>query len=87
MIKRYLIILIFIIAGFLSKAFAQDTIGYIGKLDNYLIYATIELYYDSAFKWTAEYDLSWSEFGKYKLSDQILTLNFNEAGRNKDKPT
>lgn len=77
--------MIFITTGFISKTFAQDTIKYIGKLDNYLIYETIELYSDSTFKWTSEYDLSWSEFGKYTLTDQILTLNFNEAGGNKVK--
>jgi hypothetical protein len=27
--------------------------------------------------------LSWSEFGKYKLSDKILELNFNELEGNK----
>ena len=79
MIKRILTILIFITIGFLSKSFAQDTIRYVGKLDDFLIYESIELYSDSTFKWTSEYDLSWSEFGKYKLSDQILILNFNET--------
>lgn len=85
MIRRLLTILIFIIAGFLSKTSAQDTIRYISKLDGFLIYDSIELYSDSTFKWTSEYDLSWSEYGKYKLSDQILILNFNETGGNKVK--
>jgi hypothetical protein len=85
MIKRLFTILIIITTGFLSKTFAQDTIRYIGKLDNYLIYESIELYSDSTFKWTSEYDLSWSEFGRYKLTDQILILNFNETVGNKVK--
>jgi len=85
MIKKLLTILIFISTGFLSKTFAQDTIRYVGKLDDFLIYESIELYSDSTFKWTSEYDLSWSEFGKYKLLDQILILNFNESGGNKVK--
>jgi hypothetical protein len=50
-----------------------------------LIYESIELYSDSTFKWTSEYDLSWSEFGNYKLSDQTLILNFNETAGNKVK--
>ena len=85
MIKRLFAILILITIGFLSKIHAQDTIKYVGKLDGFLIYESIELYSDSTFKWTSEYDLSWSEFGKYKLSDQTLTLNFNESGGNKVK--
>jgi hypothetical protein len=83
--KRLFAILIFIATGFLGKTFAQDTIRYVGKLDGFLIYESIELYPDSIFKWTSEYDLSWSEFGKYKLSDQTLTLNFNETWGNKVK--
>jgi len=85
MIKKLITILIFITFGFLSKISAQDTIRYVGKLDDLLIYESIELYSDSTFKWTSEYDLSWSEYGKYKLSEQKLTLNFNESGENKIK--
>lgn len=50
-----------------------------------MIYESIELYSDSTFKWTSEYDLSWSEFGEYKLTDYILILNFNETCGNKVK--
>ena len=85
MIKKLLTILIFITIGFTSKTIAQDTIRYVGKLDDFLIYESIELYSDSTFKWTSEYDLSWSEFGKYKLTDQILILNFSETWGNKVK--
>lgn len=85
MIKRLFAILILTTIGFLSKTYAQDTIKYVGKLDGFLIYESIELYSDSTFKWTSEYDLSWSEFGKYKLSDQTLILIFNETSGNKVK--
>ncbi len=85
MIKKLITILIFITIGFSIKSFGQDTIRYVGKLDDLLIYESIELYSDSTFKWTSEYDLSWSEFGEYKLSDQILILNFNETWGNKVK--
>lgn len=61
MIKMLLIILIFLSVGFSSKTFAQDTITHIGKLDNFLIFESIELYPDSTFKWASEYDLVWSE--------------------------
>lgn len=83
--KRLFAILIFITTGFLGKTFAQDTIRYVGKLDGFLIYESIELYSDSTLKWTSEYDLSWSEYGKYKLSDQTLILNFDETAGNKVK--
>ena len=83
MIKRIITILIFIATGFLSKTIAQDTIKFVGKLDGFLIYESIELYSDLTFKWTVDYDLLWSEFGKYKLSEQTLTLHFNETGGNK----
>lgn len=85
MIKKLITILIFITIGLSIKTFAQDTIRYVGKLDDFLIYESIELYSDSTFKWTSEYDLSWSEFGEYKLTDQILILNFNETWGNKVK--
>lgn len=82
MTKRLFAILILLAFGFLSTH-AQDTIKYVGKLDGFLIYESIELYSDLTFKWTSEYDLSWSEFGEYKLSDKTLILNFNETGGNK----
>jgi hypothetical protein len=85
MIKRLFAILILTTIGFLSKTYAQDTIKYVGKLDGILIYESIELYSDSTFKWTSEYDLSWSEFGKYNLSEQTLILNFKETAGNKVK--
>lgn len=56
-------------------ALSQDTIRYIGFLDK-LIYESIDLYPDNTFKWTSEYDLSWSEFGYYKINKDTLQLDF-----------
>jgi len=54
---------------------AQDTIVYKGILRNDFLLETIELYPDRTFKWTNEYDLTWSEYGKYQIADNKLTLN------------
>ncbi|GAB2779636.1 hypothetical protein [Salinimicrobium soli] len=55
--------------------FAQDTIIYQGVLRDNILIETIELYPDSTFKWTNEYDLSWSEYGRYKMTENQLILN------------
>ena len=55
--------------------FAQDTLVYQGVLRDDFLIETIELYPDSTFKWTNEYDLTWSEYGRYKIADNKLTLN------------
>ena len=57
------------------NVFAQDTIVYQGVLRGDFLIETIELYPDSTFKWTNEYDLTWSEYGQYKIADNKLTLN------------
>jgi len=72
-IKKYCLTIFLIFTISLIKA--QDTITYIGKLD-VMLYESIELYPDSTFKWTSEYDLSWSEYGFYSINDGILKLDF-----------
>jgi len=69
---KVIYILIFSIGMNLS---AQDTIVYKGILRNDFLLETIELYPDRTFKWTNEYDLTWSEYGKYQIADNKLTLN------------
>jgi hypothetical protein len=81
--KGLITILMFMLYGHLIDMLAQDTIRYIGKLDGLLLYESIELYPDSSFKWTSEYDLSWSEYGKYTLCDNKLILIFNESDKTK----
>ncbi|WP_375334486.1 hypothetical protein [Flagellimonas sp. C4] len=58
-----------------ANIFAQETIVYKGILKNTFLIETIELYPDSTFKWTNEYDLSWSEYGIYKIAENKLILD------------
>lgn len=55
--------------------FAQDTIRYNGIIADRLLYESIELYPNNTFKWTSEYDLSFSTYGKYHIDDNRLQLN------------
>jgi len=54
----------------------QDTIKYKGLVHNSLLYESFELYPDSTFKWTLEYDLSWDEYGKFKFEGNLLVLDY-----------
>ena len=54
---------------------AQDTIRYNGIIGDRLLYESIELYPDSTFMWTSEYDLSFSSYGKYEMEKNHLRLN------------
>ena len=59
-------------------SFAQDILKYQGFLSKVLLVESIELYPDGTFRWTSEYDLSWSEFGEYEMSTDKLILNFSD---------
>lgn len=73
---------VFLVIGFMSiSVFAQETVKYSSFLDNVLLYETIELYPDSTFKWTSEYDLQWSEYGTYKIKGSELILSYKEASK------
>jgi predicted TPR repeat methyltransferase len=56
--------------------FGQDTLKYQGFLAQILLIKSIELYPEGTFKWTSEYDLTWSETGEYELSNDTLVLNY-----------
>ncbi|WP_330096234.1 hypothetical protein [Flagellimonas taeanensis] len=71
-LKIFTLILIF---NFL-KSYGQDTIRLKGLLRETFLLESFELYPDKTFKWTNEYDLSWSEYGEYKIENNILTLDF-----------
>lgn len=58
-------------------SFSQDTLKYEGFLNKILLVESIELYPDGTFKWTSEYDLSWSELGEYEILTDKLILNFS----------
>lgn len=68
---KIIYIVIFLIG---TNSFAQDTIVYKGILRGDFLLETIKLYPDSTFKWTNEYDLTWSEYGKYKIAENKLVL-------------
>lgn len=59
-----------------GKAFGQDTIRIKGHLRETFLLESFELYPDKTFKWTNEYDLSWNEYGKYKIEKNELTFDF-----------
>ena len=66
---------IYLIIFFIGTDFyAQDTMVYKGILRGDFLLETIELYPDSTFKWKNEYDLTWSEYGSYKIVDNKLIL-------------
>jgi hypothetical protein len=74
--KQGLYILSLILTTITNNVFAQDTVRYNGILKGFLLYESIELYTDGTFKWTSEYDLSWSEYGLYKVTNETLLLNY-----------
>jgi hypothetical protein len=73
-ICKLVIIFVFLIHSS-NLLFGQDTITYKGTIKGILI-ETIELYSDNTFKWTSEYDLSWSEYGLYKTVSNTLQLKY-----------
>jgi hypothetical protein len=72
--RTYLIFSILVITAL--QLIGQDTTIYIGLLGNKILYETIELYPDSTFKWTSEYDLTWSEYGIYEIDSNKLELKY-----------
>ena len=74
--KISLQILFTVILVFGMEGRAQDTVVYKGILRGDFLIETIKLYPDSTFEWTNEYDLTWSQYGKYKLVDNKLILDF-----------
>lgn len=45
-------------------------------MNDALLYESFELYPDSTFRWTSEYDLTFHQFGKYEISGDRLILRF-----------
>lgn len=75
-IYRYITTFFVFISGLTLPVLGQDTLSYQGILGGKILYETIKLYPDGTFKWTSEYDLSWSEYGLYKLEAENLTLDY-----------
>jgi len=65
-----------LLTGLTFSVLGQDALSYRGILGGRLLYETIKLYPDGTFKWTSEYDLSWSEYGLYKFESENLTLDY-----------
>lgn len=73
---RQITTLLTFLTGLSLSVLGQDTLSYRGILGGKLLYETIKLYPDGTFKWTSEYDLSWSEYGLYKFESENLTLDY-----------
>lgn len=71
---RHILILIVLISCS-NRLFGQDTIVYRGFVSK-ILYESIQLYPDKTFKWTSEYDLSWSEYGIYEIEKNNLRLKY-----------
>ena len=75
-LQEYLMIIGLLFAtSWISAQESQDTIRYEGIV-SVMLYESIELYSDNSFKWTSEYDLSWSEYGIYKIKQDTLILQY-----------
>lgn len=61
---------------------SQDTIRYLGFMDK-LICESIDLYPDTSFKWTSEYDLKWSKYGYFSINGDTLQLDFYKTIKDK----
>ncbi len=57
-----------------SVSHGQDTAKYHSLLANKLLAETIDLYPDSTFKFENIFDLNWSEYGRYSVVGNRLTL-------------
>ena len=71
-------LIILSVFGF-QKLSAQDTTRYLGIIAEEIVYESFELYPNSKFKWTSEFDLSWSEYGFYEIENDTLTLCFHNS--------
>jgi hypothetical protein len=72
---KVIVILVFIIRCS-DSLFGQDTIFYRGYIPGKLLIETLELYPNKTFKWTSEYDLSYSQYGVYNLANDNLELKY-----------
>jgi hypothetical protein len=70
------VVLFIIFLSVISKGSSQDTIRYSGKIKDIILYESLELYHDNTFKWTSEYDLTFSRYGIYSISKDTLKLYF-----------
>lgn len=79
------IILLTLLATCFCKA--QDTIQYTcsvvlnktGNHVNTLLYESMQLHPDNFVIWTNEYDLRWSEYGKYTITGDTLRLDLYDG--------
>ncbi|WP_024769512.1 hypothetical protein [Aquimarina macrocephali] len=74
--KNILNILTLILILNYGDFYGQDTIKLKGHLRETFLLESFEMYPDKTFKWTNEYDLSWSEYGGYKIEKNKLIFDF-----------
>ena len=76
------IILFSLVLLFLNNnGFSQDSTQYEGliklnKSEYYVAGPLITLYKNHTFKWFRDYDVSWFEYGKYKILNDTLILSY-----------
>ena len=73
---KNLIILFFALPLLITNVSAQDTVKYVGLIDNKLIYESLELYSNKTFMWMSEFDLSYARYGNYHYINDTLILSF-----------
>jgi hypothetical protein len=72
--KNFFVLLIIVLIN-QNVSLSQDTTRYYGILGSFLL-ESIDLYPDSTFKWTRQYDLCWSDYGFYEVNKSKLKLKF-----------
>lgn len=79
------LLLIFFLTGFCKAQTTQYNCGIIikteGKAIQTLLFESIQLHPGNFVKWTNEYDLTWSEYGKYTITGDTLKLDLYESKR------
>jgi hypothetical protein len=73
---KNVIILFFVLPLLIINVRAQDTVKYVGLIDNRLIYESLELYTNKTFMWMSEFDLSYARYGNYHYINDTLILSF-----------
>lgn len=74
---KRIVLLLIILSLNITTGYSQETSKYQGLLKGGLLIESIELYSNGTFKWTSEYDLSWSENGTYELNKDSLILSYD----------
>lgn len=67
---------LFLLLSVTINVLSQSNVTYTGIIGVSLIIESITLYPDRRFKWTSEFSLLFSEYGNYKIRENILQFDF-----------